>query len=117
MTSTLRPDEAERRIRLANKALLRALESAPSLDDLSQNDCAVLACLAAGMSHQQIGQLFGISHSTVKNHVAKMRRRIGVTAANRGEGAIAQLAVLYTVAIIRRAEPEPRDDDTAIPLE
>jgi DNA-binding CsgD family transcriptional regulator len=40
------------------------------------------------MTHQQIANLFGLSKSTVKNHVASMRKRIG-TPGSKSEGAVA----------------------------
>jgi DNA-binding NarL/FixJ family response regulator len=101
VSSTLLPDEAERRLHLANTALLRALQSAPALGELGTHDRALLACLAAGMSHQQIGDLFDLSPFTVKHHITKLRRRINVPGSNRGEGAIAQLAAQYVAALVR----------------
>lgn len=101
MASSLPQEEAERRLRIANGVLRKALESAPRLSELNANDRAILACLAAGLTHQQIGRLFGLSTSTVKNHVALMRKRIDVPGTNRGEGALAQLAALYAASLTR----------------
>lgn len=107
------PEEAERRLHLANTVLRRALQTAPALDELSTHDRAILACLAAGLSQQQIARLFGLSPSTVKNHVANIRRRIDAPGSNRGEGAIAQLAALYVAAMVRydTAVASGRGDD------
>jgi DNA-binding NarL/FixJ family response regulator len=102
MASSLPPDEAERRLRIANGVLRKALESAPRLNELNANDRAILACLAAGLTHHQIARLFGLSTSTVKNHVALMRKRIDVPGTNRGEGALAQLAALYAASLTRQ---------------
>jgi DNA-binding NarL/FixJ family response regulator len=89
-------------LQIANGVLRRALESAPRLHELNANDRAVLACLAAGLTHHQIAKLFGLSVSTVKNQVALMRKRIDVPGTNRGEGALAQLAALYAASLVRQ---------------
>jgi DNA-binding NarL/FixJ family response regulator len=101
MASGMTRDEAERRLHLANTALRRALRTAPALEALGTHDRALLACLAAGMSHQQIAELFDLSPFTIKHHITKLRGRIGVPGSNRGEGAIAQLAAQYAAALIR----------------
>lgn len=45
---------------------------------LSPREMEVLTCVTQGKSNKEIGNLLGISHQTVKNHVTAILRKIGV---------------------------------------
>jgi len=51
----------------------------PLARPLSARELAVLACLRAGRSNEEAGQLLGISTLTVKNHLQRIYRVLGVS--------------------------------------
>ncbi len=56
-----------------------ALAAAPPAWDLAPRDAEVLGLLIAGQRNREIAVKLGISENTVKFHVAKIFRKLGVT--------------------------------------
>ena len=84
------PDELERAVRAAargeapldpraGRALLQARNTASPLDALSEREREVLALVARGLPNKLIARELSISEKTVKAHMTKVFRAIGVT--------------------------------------
>jgi DNA-binding NarL/FixJ family response regulator len=61
------------------RALLPTTEAASPADGLSARELQVLALVARGLANKQIGRSLGISERTVKAHLGKVFRHIGVS--------------------------------------
>jgi DNA-binding NarL/FixJ family response regulator len=53
-----------------------AVEAPPGLDELTDRERDVLACLGEGMSNQQIGKALFIGETTVKTHVSRVLAKL-----------------------------------------
>ena len=84
------PDELERAVRAAargeapldpraGRALLQARNTASPLEALSEREREVLALVARGLPNKLIARELSISEKTVKAHMTKVFRAIGVT--------------------------------------
>jgi DNA-binding NarL/FixJ family response regulator len=60
------------------RALLPTTEAASPAEGLSARELQVLALVARGLANKQIGRSLGISERTVKAHLGKVFRQIGV---------------------------------------
>ena len=45
---------------------------------ISRRQCNIIACLAEGYTHEQIGEQIGLSESAVQQSLGRMMRRRGV---------------------------------------
>ena len=45
---------------------------------ISRRQCNIIACLAEGYTHEQIGEQIGLSESAVQQNLGRMMRRQGV---------------------------------------
>ena len=61
------------------RALLPSAEPQSAADGLSGRELEVLGLVAKGMANKQIGRALGISERTVKAHLGKVFRQIGVS--------------------------------------
>jgi len=61
------------------RALLPSAETASPADGLSPREREVLELVARGMANKQIGRALGISERTVKAHLSRVFRQIGVS--------------------------------------
>ena len=64
-------------------AVQTAKRLAGSGNGLSERESAVLSLLHDGLSNQQIASALGLSPNTVKNHLARLYGKLGVS--SRGE--------------------------------
>lgn len=64
-------------LRAPGRALARGRVEQP-LRPLSARELAILACVRAGRSNEEAGQALGISGLTVKNHLQRIYRALGV---------------------------------------
>lgn len=71
--------------RPAEKTLVTNQQSLPS-EPLTRRETEVLACLAKGLSNQQIADRLHIAEATVRTHVSRLLKKLGAT--NRVEAAL-----------------------------
>ncbi len=76
--ATLGDLRAERQRHLSGLPPLALAERSMNSASISRMERAVLAHLAAGKSNREISQALGISEKTVKNHLWKVYRKLGV---------------------------------------
>ena len=55
------------------------MPATPAQVDLTERQAQVLACLARGMTINQVGDRLGISRRTAKSHCEVLRRKLGIT--------------------------------------
>jgi DNA-binding NarL/FixJ family response regulator len=60
------------------RALLPGAEPAPASDGLSVRETQVLRLVASGLANKQVGRKLGISERTVKAHLGRVFRQLGV---------------------------------------
>jgi DNA-binding NarL/FixJ family response regulator len=60
------------------RALLPGAESLPASDGLSVRETQVLRLVASGLANKQVGRKLGISERTVKAHLGRVFRQLGV---------------------------------------
>lgn len=81
-------------------------------DRLTPRQLEVFALLAKGLTNPEIGALLGVSHNTVRNHVAKLLATLG--ASSRTEAAFLYRAVIEERFPLRAAR-SPTDAETTDP--